>query len=287
MVRGGAGLYWETELLWRRLQERAAIGPVGNGRLQVPHTSFTNIFPGIINLNTGAAGPGRRGAAGERPGHQPDRRPVHADLQRADRRAAGGSSRRRTSTICRCATSSSARRRRISTRTSIRCSTAIHMSIGVQRELRRRHGARRRFRAPRLRRHAARIARLEPLQPLHQRRADAGHPALHDGRAAQRPERAVLERRDHVLDAGRHASVYNGAARQARQALLEPLPVRRVVRAHRSQRHQRPDHPNLDNYFESYGPTGARHLLNVSALVDLPGQRPARHHLGDVEPRRR
>ena len=52
-VRGGAGLYWETELLWRRLQERAAIGPVGNGRLQVPHTSFINIFPGIINLNTG------------------------------------------------------------------------------------------------------------------------------------------------------------------------------------------------------------------------------------------
>jgi hypothetical protein len=53
VIRGGAGLYWETELLWRRLRERAAIGPVGNGRLQVPHTSFTNIFPGIINLNTG------------------------------------------------------------------------------------------------------------------------------------------------------------------------------------------------------------------------------------------
>jgi hypothetical protein len=53
VVRGGAGLYWETELLWRRLRERAAIGPVGNGRLQVPHTSFVNIFPGIINLNTG------------------------------------------------------------------------------------------------------------------------------------------------------------------------------------------------------------------------------------------
>lgn len=53
VVRGGAGLYWETELLWRRLRERAAIGPVGNGRLQVPHTAFTNIFPGIINLVTG------------------------------------------------------------------------------------------------------------------------------------------------------------------------------------------------------------------------------------------
>jgi hypothetical protein len=29
--------------------------------------------------------------------------------------------------------------------------------------------------------------------------------------------------------------------------------------------------PNLDNYFESYGPTGARHLLNLSALIDIPG----------------
>jgi hypothetical protein len=27
---------------------------------------------------------------------------------------------------------------------------------------------------------------------------------------------------------------------------------------------------NLDNYFETYGPTGARHLLNLSGLVDLP-----------------
>jgi hypothetical protein len=28
---------------------------------------------------------------------------------------------------------------------------------------------------------------------------------------------------------------------------------------------------NLDNYFESYGPAGARHLLNLSGLIDLPG----------------
>ncbi len=53
VVRAGAGIYWDTELLFRRLQERASIGPIGNGRLQVPHTSFTNIFPGIVNLNTG------------------------------------------------------------------------------------------------------------------------------------------------------------------------------------------------------------------------------------------
>jgi len=53
VVRGGAGIYWDTEQLWRRLEERGYIGPRGNGRQQVPHTAFTNIFPGIVNLNTG------------------------------------------------------------------------------------------------------------------------------------------------------------------------------------------------------------------------------------------
>ncbi len=53
VVRAGAGIYWDTELLWRRLEERASIGPVGNGRVQVPHSSFTNIFPGILNVGAG------------------------------------------------------------------------------------------------------------------------------------------------------------------------------------------------------------------------------------------
>jgi Carboxypeptidase regulatory-like domain len=52
VVRGGAGIYWETELLWRRLQERALTGPIGNGRVPIPHTTFRNIFPGIINVAT-------------------------------------------------------------------------------------------------------------------------------------------------------------------------------------------------------------------------------------------
>jgi hypothetical protein len=53
VIRAGAGIYWDTELLWRRLQERAFIGPVGNGRIQVPNTVFTNIFPGILNISRG------------------------------------------------------------------------------------------------------------------------------------------------------------------------------------------------------------------------------------------
>jgi hypothetical protein len=53
VVRGGFGIYYDTELLWHRLQERAFIGPVGNGRIQFPTSGFTNIFPGIVNISLG------------------------------------------------------------------------------------------------------------------------------------------------------------------------------------------------------------------------------------------
>lgn len=56
VLRGGSGIYWDTEQLWRRLEERGYIGPLGNGRQQVPHTAFTNIFPGIVAATVNAQG---------------------------------------------------------------------------------------------------------------------------------------------------------------------------------------------------------------------------------------
>jgi hypothetical protein len=55
VIRGGFGIYYETELLWRRLQERAFIGPLGNGRVQFPYQNLTNEFPGIIDVAVTAA----------------------------------------------------------------------------------------------------------------------------------------------------------------------------------------------------------------------------------------
>jgi hypothetical protein len=52
VFRGGFGIYYNTVDLWQRLQERAYIGPEGNGRVQYPVTGFTNLFPGIINVST-------------------------------------------------------------------------------------------------------------------------------------------------------------------------------------------------------------------------------------------
>jgi hypothetical protein len=42
VIRGGMGLYYDTRVLWQRLQERAAIGPLGNGRQQVYGSSVLN-----------------------------------------------------------------------------------------------------------------------------------------------------------------------------------------------------------------------------------------------------
>ncbi len=58
VIRGGGGIYYDTEYLYQRLQERAVIGPVGNGRQQFPSSGLTNIFPGILNFsNKGAPVP--------------------------------------------------------------------------------------------------------------------------------------------------------------------------------------------------------------------------------------
>jgi hypothetical protein len=55
VIRGGGGKYYETQQLYQRLQERSEIGPVGNGRVLYPPNAYTNIFPGIINVSVTAA----------------------------------------------------------------------------------------------------------------------------------------------------------------------------------------------------------------------------------------
>jgi hypothetical protein len=47
VIRGGAGIYYDTRELSQRLAERAAIGPVGNGRQQIISTAIPNPLPTI------------------------------------------------------------------------------------------------------------------------------------------------------------------------------------------------------------------------------------------------
>lgn len=50
VIRGGAGLYWDSTPGYYKLREAPVIGPVGNGRSTLAASAFTNIYPGIIDF---------------------------------------------------------------------------------------------------------------------------------------------------------------------------------------------------------------------------------------------
>lgn len=53
VIRGGGGLFWDSEPLWHHFRAGASLGPLGNGRQTLPATALTNIFPNIVNLANG------------------------------------------------------------------------------------------------------------------------------------------------------------------------------------------------------------------------------------------
>ena len=57
MIRGGGGMYWDTQPIWQHFREGAAIGPLGDGRTTLAASAFTNTIPGIsIQHGCAAAG---------------------------------------------------------------------------------------------------------------------------------------------------------------------------------------------------------------------------------------
>jgi hypothetical protein len=57
VIRAGGGIYWDSPPGYYHNRTPAANGPVGDGRATLSSQAFTNIFPGIVNLGTGAALP--------------------------------------------------------------------------------------------------------------------------------------------------------------------------------------------------------------------------------------
>jgi hypothetical protein len=55
VIRGGAGIYWDSTPGYYKLREAPVIGPVGNGRSTLAASAFTNIYPGIVNFAAGGA----------------------------------------------------------------------------------------------------------------------------------------------------------------------------------------------------------------------------------------
>ena len=44
VIRGGAGLYWDTQAVWEQFRQDSSIGPLGDGRITLAASAFTNIF---------------------------------------------------------------------------------------------------------------------------------------------------------------------------------------------------------------------------------------------------
>jgi len=57
VIRGGAGLYWDTQPVWEQFRQDSSIGPVGDGRITLAASAFTNIFPNKYFLAPDGAKP--------------------------------------------------------------------------------------------------------------------------------------------------------------------------------------------------------------------------------------
>jgi hypothetical protein len=53
VIRGGVGIYYDSMELWKRLSERAFLGPIGNGRYPLPGSLVPNPIPGIPGVDQG------------------------------------------------------------------------------------------------------------------------------------------------------------------------------------------------------------------------------------------
>ena len=267
VVRGGAGLYWETELLWRRLQERAAIGPVGNGRLQVPHTSFVNIFPGIINLNTGQPVP--VGAPLPASG-QLTNLTVGQFMQIYNAQIAALQAQLAPTNL----NDLSVRNIQLSKTAGdlypaeYPVQHSIHMNLGVQREL-----------------PGNMVLGVEFVRRVFEDTLLGSLDLNRFNRYINGVQTPVIPRCLTAAErADPNAQCSNGAitfwtpgGREVYNGLLVKLDKRFANRYLFGASYALTNRSgvngisNLDNYFANYGPTGARHLLNLSALFDFPG----------------
>ena len=63
VIRGGGGLFWETQPVWQQFRQDSSIGPLGDGRITLAASAFTNIFPNKYVLTSTGVQPIPIGAA--------------------------------------------------------------------------------------------------------------------------------------------------------------------------------------------------------------------------------
>ena len=51
VIRGGGGMYWDTQSIYQQFKEGFALGPPGDGRTNLSASIFTNTLPGLLRLH--------------------------------------------------------------------------------------------------------------------------------------------------------------------------------------------------------------------------------------------
>jgi len=263
VIRGGGGFYYDTTELSQRLGERAAIGPVGNGRQQIGGQSIPNPTAGIMNPIPGLL-------PNVNVGTPLDFRTLPTGFRLADLLAILPSAR---------ATAEAAVANPNPNDLSVRNINlskqgtdiypyrygpgyARHLTLGMQREIRKdlvvtadfvyRHGFREDLGAldyNRFFRQAGPvIPRCVGTQAADPRANCSTGPIGIRTSAGRSVYRALLVKVDKRFSKRfQFLASYALAAAQGMNGVT-----------------------NLDNWFENWGPTGGRHGLNVSGIVDLP-----------------
>jgi hypothetical protein len=263
VIRGGGGFYFDTRELSQRLAERAAIGPVGNGRQQIGGQSIPNPIAGIVNPLPGVLPNVPVGAP-------LDFRTLPTGFRLSDLMSILPQIRKQAEDAVRNPNPNdlSVRNINISKQgadlffNQYPASYARHLSIGVQREIRRDLVVTADF--------ASRYFFRQEVGNLdYNRFFRASGPVIPRCTGNQASQALFNCSTGSIgIRAPIGRSNYNALLVKVDKRFSERYQM--MVSYAMANPHGMNSITNMDNWFENWGPTGGRHSLNISGTVELP-----------------
>jgi hypothetical protein len=264
VIRGGAGIYFDTQLLWQKLLERSLLGPVGNGRSQISGAAVPNFIPDVPlvvapgNLPIGAPLDFQTFPTGFTLGTLLQNLPkIRADLEQKLAPTNPPDLSVRAIQLNKQGTFLFPPR--------YPTSYGEHLSIGVQREL-----------APGFVLSADFVSR-QFIHQIGDNPTDYNHFYRASGPVIPACTTAAQIADPHANCSTGPIQFWTPDLRSHYRALLVRAEKRLSKRVQFLVSYALADqeavsdiNANLDDWFATYGPSGARHVLNISGLVDLP-----------------
>ncbi len=257
VLRAGGGIYYDTRLLWQRLQERSLIGPLGNGRIQVGGTSIPNPIPNLPGAPVGTPLDFRTAPTAFTLGHLVQILPAtRAAVERQVANPRPNDLSVRGIDVAKNGVNLIPR--------DYPAAYGEHLNLGLQRELRR---------------NLVVTGDLVFRQFIHQEIGSIDYNRFQRVAGPVLPRCVGAQAADvrAVCSTG-EITVRTPAGRSKYKALLVKVDKRFSNRYQLTASYSLADRRNLngiwnlDNWFSSWGPDGGRHSLGISGIVDLPGK---------------